>query len=292
MNICRFAIRYIVFSVLLIVYCHSADAKVLMITHSYNRPDFIEIQARTFKKFLLDDYEFVVFNDAPQEDMTRRISETCSNLGIACIRIPQTIHAKPYLARNPNDDYQNPAVRCANVVQYSLDVLGFDYDGIVAIIDADMFPIKEFSIHQYLEGYQLAGVPQKRAHIDYIWNGLVFFNMNDLPDKHSIDFNCLPVEGIAVDVGGNVYSYLRSHPEVKVAKIGNEYINEWTALTPRQEKHDHIKLLFELGPNNIEFLLNYSFLHYRSGTNWDARSTEYHKTKTQILNLFLSKILE
>lgn len=289
-----YEIRVMIIILILAIFTgkNSLEAKVLIITHSYNRPDFIEIQSKTFQKFLKDEYEFVVFNDAPQEAMSQLITTTCANLNIPCIRIPQSIHTAPYLAREANDDFQNPAIRCANVVQYSLDVLGFDHDGVVMIIDADMFLIKPFSIQEYFIHYQLSGVPQKREHVNYIWNGLVFFNMNTLPDRDSIDFNCKKVEGVAVDVGGNVYFYLKKHPELKLSLIYNDYINKWTSLSEPQMAHENIRYLFELNPNNIEFLLDYSFLHYRSGTNWDFRSDEYHKTKTEILNEFIEKILE
>ena len=40
-----------------------ARDRVLMITHAYNEPEFIRMQAETFKKFMKDDYEFVVFNN-------------------------------------------------------------------------------------------------------------------------------------------------------------------------------------------------------------------------------------
>ena len=55
-----------------------ASKNVLIMTYSYNRPDFIEIQNKTFKKFLKDDYTFVVFNDAPQEEVANQIIETCN----------------------------------------------------------------------------------------------------------------------------------------------------------------------------------------------------------------------
>lgn len=269
-----------------------SEARLLVITHSYNRPDFIEIQDKTFKKFLKDDYEFVVFNDAPKDEMCQEITHLCDTLGIRCMRIPQSIHAAPYLPREPNDDYQNPGIRCANVVQYSLDVLGFDHDDLVMIIDADMFLIQPFSVRDFLKDYQLAGVPQKRGHVNYIWNGLVFFNMSTLPDKDSIDFNCKKVEGVAVDVGGNMFHYFNAHPDLKFISIGNEYINEWNELSPRQKKHEVVELLYSMQPSNIEFLLNYCFLHYRSGTNWDRRTSDYHKTKTEILNDFIEAILQ
>ena len=33
-----------------------SEEKILIFTYRYNRPDFIEIQHKTFKKFLKDDY--------------------------------------------------------------------------------------------------------------------------------------------------------------------------------------------------------------------------------------------
>src|SRR6185312_17253545 len=98
----------------------SIQCNVLIITHSFNRPDFIEIQDKTFKKFLKDDYIFVVFNDAPQEEVSHQITQTCNTLNLPCVRIPQSIHDAPYLERLPVEDYHHPVVRCANVVQFSL----------------------------------------------------------------------------------------------------------------------------------------------------------------------------
>ena len=109
----------------------SSEAKVLIITHAYNRPDFIEIQAKTFKKFLLDDYEFVVFNDSPNPIMHEAIRATCKKWGVMCVPIPQDIHTMPYLPREEGDDLTRPNIRHVNCIQYSLDTLGFNHEGIV-----------------------------------------------------------------------------------------------------------------------------------------------------------------
>ena len=58
-----FRLLYIGSSVVLLGLGTSLHAKVLIYTYAYNRPDFIEIQHKTFQKFLKDDYEFVVFDD-------------------------------------------------------------------------------------------------------------------------------------------------------------------------------------------------------------------------------------
>ena len=91
---------------------HSIQSKVLIITHSYNRPDFIELQQKTFAKFLKDEYEFVVFNDAESNpDMFKKIEDTCKRCGIRCIKIPQAIHDKPYLHRWPGESNNHSCVR-------------------------------------------------------------------------------------------------------------------------------------------------------------------------------------
>lgn len=285
-------------------------SQVLVVTHAYNRPDFIEIQHRTFKKFLKDDYEFIVFNDAPQEPIARLIESTCKKLNIECIRIPQSIHSKPYLPKRPDEDSNHPCKRCAHVIQYSLDTLGFNHNDLFAIIDSDMFLTEPFSIREYMHNYVLAGVPQNRSNgslaVDYIWNGLVFFDMPALPDKKTINFNCGYVEGAPTDVGGHTYYYLKAHPSLAFKDIDVLHLEDLFCDSCKKNNipcsHNNDMLnknisnpamiwLAQQGLDSSEFLLNKIFLHYRSGTNWNYKSESYHKHKTAILQKFIAKIL-
>lgn len=164
---------------------------VRIFTHVCNRPEFIEWQYLTFKKFMRDDYIFTVFNDAKDPGMAQRMVDMCKRYNIECIRIPQEIHSRPYLNRLPGEDYQSSCARCANVVQYSLDTVGFNYDGIVMIIDSDMFLTHPFSVKEFMTGYDIAAVPQSRNNdVHYLWNGLVFMDMRTLPNKRTL--NCPP----------------------------------------------------------------------------------------------------
>jgi len=268
------------------------NAKILIITHTYNRPDFIEIQHKTFQKFLKDEYEFVVFNDARDDTTRDQINETCSKLGLGCIRISQSVHDAPYLKRASWEDYNHPCIRCANVVQYSLDILGFDHDDIVVIIDSDMFLIRPFSVVDFMNNCDMAGVRQSRSYIEYFWNGLVFFNMPTLQERRSISFNCSSINGIGLDVGGETYHYFQSHPDLKLKHIDCMYLKETHEISPRERSDPNLLFLLDQKPNNIEFLIDYSFFHYRGGGNWDHKSKEYHSQKTTILNTFIDKILQ
>ena len=44
--------------------------------------------------------------------------------------------------------------------------------------------------------------------------------------------------------------------------------------------------------DRIEFYAHSSFLHYRSGTNWNNRSPQYHQQKTNVLQNFIAQITE
>jgi len=68
-------IRYLFLTILLTLFTNPKD-KVLVLTCAFNRPDFIELQYKTFKAFLNDDYEFVVFNDANNRSTYLKIHAT------------------------------------------------------------------------------------------------------------------------------------------------------------------------------------------------------------------------
>lgn len=286
--------RYLVimWSLIFLLSFSLLESKVLIITHSYNRPDFIEIQHKTFQHFLKDDYEFVVFNDAVEKPIKEKIYTICKKLGIRCVRIPQQIHAKPYLYRHPGEDYQHPCARCANVIQYSLDTLGFSHDDIVVIFDSDMFLIQEISFRNLLGSNYIVAVPQLRNHVHYIWNGLVIFNMTLLPDTSSLNFNSGVIEGQPCDVGGYTYYYFKNHPEVTIRRTRPIHISSINLENDLMNLRPEIISYLQKKPDNVEFFLDFSILHYRGGGNWNYRSAEYHRTKTDMLNELIDNILE
>lgn len=283
----------------------SSTAKVLLITHSYNRPDFIEIHAKTFKAFLHDEYEYIVFNDAAEENMARQIELTCKKHKIRCFRIPQVLHDAPGRGIAGN--------RHIDGIAYSLEKIGYDHNGIVVLIDSDMFLIKSFSIEKYLQDYdiaaQLQGRCDKNTVIKYLSPALVFMNMQTLPSRQTINFEGGCVEGLPCDVGGRTYYYLRDNPSIRPLFFGCIHIGAWkvtslncqacknmTCLNCVQQlvdnKFDDIGIKFiQECPDNIEFFLNQTFLHYRGGSNWDYKPAEYHTAKTNALNNFMANII-
>ncbi len=186
--------------------------KLLIITYSYNRPNFIEWQYKTFEKFLLDDYEFVVFNDACDVKTKNEIEAICSKYNITCIRVPQ------------NHQNNQPGARHQDSINYSLSTIGFNYKGIVCMFDGDMFLVKKFSIIDFMKNWDIAALPQSRANnVHYLFPGLVFMDMSRLPNKERMNWAGGYINGSATDTGGQMHYYLSDNPFIRVYKMNQLY---------------------------------------------------------------------
>ncbi len=315
----------------------NCSAKIIIFTYSYNRPDFIEIQFKTFKKFLKDDYEFIIINDAPEPGMAQDINDICQAYNLKCITVPQEIHDRPYLHRLNRGPYfiidsQSPCVRNCNVVQYSLDQIGFHHNDIVALFDSDLFLIREFSITDYLKDYDLAGFNRAieytypRNTRDFLWIGLIFLDIPRMQNKMAFNVNCGVIYGIGADSGGYTNYYLS---QGKVKYLNRIRIDPFICEKCTAEKNyrcyhntevlkkngfakNDIQLIQntpidwgsgskELGMHqgrNLEFFLNNTFVHYRGASNYAHLSAnninmeQFHRDKTKAFEDYLKIILD
>lgn len=244
-------------------------------TSVVNRPDFVGIQHKLFEKFLNEKYEFHVVDDSVDAEITTQFREVCESLKI-------TYHRKP-----PANKPMNPAQACAHTVQWTYDNLirKNHSEDIVFFLDSDMFLIDEFSIEEYMSDAIIAGLPQVRGHITYMWNGIMFFNMSKIEDK-DIDFSDGMVDGEMTDVGGHTYWYFKN-TGIEMKKTNDEF--------PTYPTHfNDIDLQKDSGGYNMELHLDDKFLHYRAATNWHSNwkgSDDPLKKKTIIFNTLIENIL-
>lgn len=296
-------------------------SKTLIFTTAFNRPDFIEWQHKLFNKFMLDDYEYIVFNDASTQKDHVSIHATCRYLKIRCIDIPQSIHTQPYLSRQIHDNLQQPNIRNCNAVQWAWDNYILKHKGPVLLIDSDMFLIRPLSLEKALEGSDLAYVSWSTTDMfngnpyRYMWIALIGFNMNTLPSPEEICFNCgyLPNTNAVVDSGGWTSIYLRKFQnELKTKDISflqghtffcpyrygppNQQINASPLeirenLAQRGFTNQEIEMVLQK-PDTIELLFDNHFLHYRCGTNYEGYSHKYLNSKDEILISFFEEILK
>ncbi len=259
-------------------------------TYVYNRPDFIDLHAKTFHTFLEDEYEYIVFNDAPNPSMRKKIEQTCQKLNVRCLRVPD---------HKPNR--QAPGYRHCDGIIHSLKTLGYDHNDIVIMIDADMFLIKPFNAKEYLKEFDFIGCHQSRSKngMEVVYTGpfLVFMNMPKLPNNRTISFEGAIINGLPCDVGAETYHYFQKHPSLKL-KLYIGYSKdglpkEAKALRKLGYDENSIRLVIDLDRKyGFQFHGDTHFIHfYAGGSNWPGYSKEYLNIKNRLFYDYIDKQL-
>jgi len=197
------------------------------------------------------------------------------------------------------------------MVDYSLKVLGCAHDGIVALIDSDLFMTDYFSISEYMKDKQIAApfvcgnLPVDER---FPWVGLSFLNMPLLPNKHEISFRCGHIRKIWRDPGGFVPLYAKKH-KVKIDHLGRPgerwALRAGRILPPtipaldwffsRPELVKFYKKMAQISPEkrtHPECFVHGTFIHYVSGTNWNKKSATMHLQKTKAFEELLDDLMK
>ena len=249
---------------------------VQIFTSVVNRPDFVEIQAKLFRKFMKDDYQFNVVDDSIDPVITKEFKNICNEYDITYYRKSQ----------NDNKKFDNPlagARHATETIQWIYDTIIKDKHAKEAVLfcDSDMFLLDDFSISDYIKDEVIAGALQERGKIVYIWNGLMIFNMPKIISIDSnLNFSDGVVEGELTDIGGNLYYWFRDN------NVHFKNINEG-GTTPDHcpeypDEYNGVDLIFDNNDNmwtqpddgfRFELHLDNKFFHYRAGTNWHTQSS-------------------
>lgn len=202
-------------------------------TYSHNRPDFIEPQFNSIKKYVKDDFEFIVFNNERnggdpgsgyEPERIAEIYRVCEELNIKCIRVeldPELQYINGY-QQFEGDSYVNGGSHaCAYSYSWGWKHYVSKDDGISMIIDSDMFFIKDVSIEKLLGDHNLAYIPSYRYSskyhseedrgsiaLRYPWNGIVIADIPNLPNPNDLKWGLGIFNGEACDVGGEGHRYL------------------------------------------------------------------------------------
>jgi len=236
-----------------------------------NRPEFMPVQARCFRRFLRDDYELRIVNSATSESACAEIAATAADLSLPTLNITAPEGSLP-----PSDAH-------AQLIHEVLRNQPTPPPGsIICLIDSDMFLLRDFSFHDFLEGYSLAGRKDRRSNVRYlVGSGILAINTALVPSVADLDFTPACIDGVHTDTGGGLYYYLANHPAAKVrgfaysGKVNTRNGNR--ACLPGQSRSRYDDGFA------IE-IWEHAFLHYVSGSNWDKRGRDFHKRKWSYVN--------
>lgn len=243
-----------------------------IVTLAFNRPDFIELQLNSLKKWVKD-FTYTVFDNCPDD----AIKDECERLGVECI---------------PIKIFSADTSWCVGLSLNKMWETLQHNKGELWYIDSDMFLIGKLPKLKC----DFAFVPQVRGEYTYPWTGLMYFNMDTLPHPKDMEWQ-VDYSVKDTDVGGRNHYYLKDHtPRIQELEM-------WT-LTPDGCSFNGVDCICMLGHKEMEKInLPRPFdllkcdgqdfvLHYKSASNYPAFYTpEYNKLKTKALKKLLCKLL-
>ncbi|MDH8702281.1 hypothetical protein M2138_001641 [Dysgonomonadaceae bacterium PH5-43] len=219
----------------------------------HNKVDYIRCQNKLFKKFITEEYQFFAVNTAESYEDKKLIKEECDREEVSCIELP-------FL-----NTHSTPSARNSIPLQWVWDNYIVNDESTTVIMDSDMFLLTPFNFTDFLGDNDIAGVINKRAHIWYPWNGLSIFSGN-LPDKNTMNFREGLIDGVYVDVSGNLYHYIQKHSKLKVKNI----YDGGFICSKNKNRHllpDVLKERYE--DVFLSQIFGQAFFHIRGGSNWN-----------------------
>lgn len=263
------------------------DARVNILTFAYNLPELIPIQYKTCKRFIKEDHELIVFNDARDPKHEKDIQEVCDKYGIRCIRFqpewhdtdPFNVQIKEW-ANNP-ELYshigplyvQHPSLRHCHVIEYALKNYGYNHDDLVVLLDGDCFPIRPTSLKKLIGNNDIVGIRKEQGGYEYLWVVFSLFDPRKIPYKNDLRFTIDVINNEIHDTGAHTYHYLKDHPDVLYQKfLGGSSVGfyHWTddEMIAWGFNANEISLMRELDalkgfswPITVEFQVENRFCH-------------------------------
>jgi len=244
--------------------------KVKIFTLVDQRPDFIELQYKSLKKYIKDDdWEYIVLNNAirsydkvrkgtPPEvgERNKLIENICESLDIQNIQIE--LEGK-FQVTNGNTNFQHQTyIDGVTATSYALNWAWDKYlseiydDCIVIIIDSDMFLINDINFNTLMDGYNIAFIPQYRGsnqEVFYPWNGIVVAKPNEIINAKEVDWDLGTILGHKTDIGGYSHHYLEKYKD----QLSILYLEFW-----------NIGDIYESGDNKI-----FAMMHLNGNARFD-----------------------
>ena len=288
--------------------------KFIIMSSHFNTIEYIKFQYLSLKKFITNEYEFIVINDSKDkkcytnynnDNLNIDITNICKFYNIECINFNQNDHINrqilyPY---EINDDFKeiknNPNSRCADVTQFMLNLFNKKYssldNNILIILDSDMFFVQNINLESIIEDYDIVAIQQSRKNnVKYLWNGIVIINPKKLKNLNEMNWNCGFVNSEPTDVGGYTHFYIEKYkPNIKYINY-NIYSYPETVIKsnslPLNIKNFFLDIC-KIKKNNScnkEYIAN-SIIHLRGGGNWDHQGIDTMDKQNKLIYEYFFK---
>lgn len=252
--------------------------KISIFAFAVNDKFPIDIVNRQFKKYMKDDYEYILFNDAMESQMENAINTVAAYNKIKCVRVPQNIHK-----------IHNPSASYAETLNWALhDYAVKNNCETIVLMHTDIFPICDISIADIIGDYVVASTVEFRIlngkGVNYLYPALTMINMNLLKDPSELNFSLSP----GLDTGGRTIEFIEKYPQ-SVKFLGNHQAEYMAAILHDQPiaeyLNEDIKICREHGISSVWVATG--LLHWMAGSQWNADNPIFAEGLKKRMDLFL-----
>lgn len=189
----------------------SKNTTLLVIVIAFNNKEIIEKQYAHLKKYMSDDFEYVVADNSSDKKVSSELSAWCESENISYVKVPKN----PLTGVRASGSHGVALNWCYHNIIQKYTPLHFGF------LDHDIFPITKTAVVKSLET-AFYGVIRNRANTYwYLWPGFCFFTYSTLR-KYRVNFFPYHAgkKGVTfLDTGGTNYITIYK-------KLGRESIHE------------------------------------------------------------------
>lgn len=240
----------------------------------------LDITHRQFKKFMKEDFEFILFNDAYDPVMEKNINTIASYNKIPCVRVPQNIHG----VRNPSECY-------ASTLNWALREYAVDNNcEIIVLMHSDIFPICDVSISNIIGNDIIASTPEFRLlngkGVNYFYPAFTIVNMKLLKNVNELDFSLMP----GLDVGGKTKEFIEKYPDSYKFIPNHQAAYFLATLNGTESLAQYFKKDLEItkAVGLSSGWIAEGFYHYMAGSQWNSENPAFASGHKQRMDLFLA----
>ncbi len=243
--------------------------KIKIYTFVFNRPDLLEYQIKSIKKYLIGDIDINIVYDSRDENQYDEFKSVCDKYSVN-------------FYSHRSDPGKTAGFYNGNSIDWAYnEIIEKDEDSIICFLDHDIFFIDEVDFNKELFDFDIISTVQNRGKIKYLWPGFTAFKLFSIKDR---DFSFLPtnVGGFMLDSGGCTHT-LFDNKNLKIVDTGVEY----------PEEYDEISLLSSEVNNGypFELHLNRKLLHFRNASSWHNGYNVTDENKTNTLQKILTTFI-
>jgi hypothetical protein len=194
--------------------------ELLVISVVYNQPKFLDLQYSCLKNNLSVPFNFIIFDNSDDNNITNEFNNICSILNITYIRVPQEIHKS-------NDASSRAGKSLDFALRHIYNTM--EFRGILMVNDSDLFLVKKYNPIERIGDYDIIGRSVENIYkmneapthpinlnkIYYYSNQYLLLDYSKFKYINNITFLPIIYNNIQLDCGGQLYSYFKDNINIK-----------------------------------------------------------------------------